>query len=241
MLEGSTGCYAWPAGIFLSEFLLANPAKFSGRSCLEIGAGAGLSSICLVLLRASKVIATDGNHSTLANLKHNFAINAVQLADQHQTNQQQTIVECEELRWESVSEEAVANFGADIIVGADLIYDPSCIGDLVHLLTLFLSRGVKHKSCGAERRAVSNHEDMRNERQDAMEIHTDVWPSAYLATVIRNIDTMNMFISSACLAGLFVEDVTKTMRPPVFLPHVTDIDRSAIRLHRLSMRPYFAV
>lgn len=64
----------------------------------------------------------------------------------------------------------------------------------------------------------------------------DVRPIAFLATVIRNMDTVNMFISSAHLAGLLVEDVSHTMRPSVCLPQVTSIDRSAICLHKVSVR-----
>ncbi|KAI5059517.1 hypothetical protein GOP47_0025836 [Adiantum capillus-veneris] len=212
MLEGSTGCYAWPAGIFLSEFILANPAIFSGRLCLEVGAGAGLSTICLGLLNASKVIATDGNRSTLANLKHNVAINATLL-------EEPTSVELHELLWESASEKAVKGFGAEIIVGADLIYDVSCIPYLVRLLAMLLSRGMKHESsCQGKNSSAYGHEYIS---------HTDVVPPiAYIATVIRNVETMDIFVSSACQAGLLVEDVTDTMRPPIFLPQITGIDRT---------------
>ncbi|KAI5059851.1 hypothetical protein GOP47_0026170 [Adiantum capillus-veneris] len=185
--------------------------------------GAGLSTICLGLLNASKVIATDGNRSTLANLKHNVAINATLL-------EEPTSVELHELLWESASEKAVKGFGAEIIVGADLIYDVSCIPYLVRLLAMLLSRGMKHESsCQGKNSSAYGHEYIS---------HTDVVPPiAYIATVIRNVETMDIFVSSACQAGLLVEDVTDTMRPPIFLPQITGIDRSAIRLDRVTRKP----
>ncbi|MCO5603506.1 hypothetical protein L7F22_057657 [Adiantum nelumboides] len=216
-------CYSWPAGIFLSEFLLGNPAIFSGQPCLEVGAGAGLSTICLGLLNASKVIGTDGNHFTLANLRHNIAINATLLGEK-------TSVEVHELCWESANEKVVTEFGAEIIVGADLIYDVSSIPHLVRLLTMLLSGRFKHaNSCQSENSSSNEHE-----YTSQTSVHR---PVAYLATVIRNVETMATFASSACQAGLIVEDVTETMRPPVFLPQITDIDRSAICLHRLTGKP----
>lgn len=166
----------------------------------------------------------------MANLRHNFFINGILLDDRHQT----TMVECQELLWESATEDQVVNFGADVIIGADLIYDPSCIPHLVQLLTWFLSRH-KHEKCQPGRKATIGQEGMHSGHLNEMESSTDVLPIAFLATVIRNIDTLNMFISSARLAGLFVEDVTQSMRPSIFLPQITGIDRSAICLHKLSI------
>lgn len=120
-------------------------------------------------------------------------------------------------------------------VGADLIYDPECIPDLVRLLKLFLSRGCKQDNGQAERIAAAGNRDMYIEHQNQIENHNYVRPIAYLATVIRNIDTLNMFVSSARFAGLYVEDVTQSMRPPVFVPQIAHIDRSSICLHRFSI------
>lgn len=61
-------------------------------------------------------------------------------------------------------------------------------------------------------------------------------PIAFIATVVRNMDTLNMFISSAHLAGLVVEDIPESMRPPILLPQLTEIDRSTILLYRVKSR-----
>ncbi|KAH7306424.1 hypothetical protein KP509_22G010900 [Ceratopteris richardii] len=225
MLEGSTGCYLWPAGIFLSEFILANPNIFSKRSCLEIGAGTGLSIISLALLNVSKVIATDGDCSTLSNLKHNFEINRHLLEDE-------TTVEIQELIWESASAKTITDWGADIIVGADLIYDSSSIPYLVALMVMLLAKR-KQGSYLVKGGGVIMQQEMQDESTHDNSHQTSVTcPIAYVATVIRNIETMNLFISSASQAGLDVEDVTETMRPPIFLPQLK-FNRSTVCLHKI--------
>ncbi|MCO5554255.1 hypothetical protein L7F22_007783 [Adiantum nelumboides] len=68
------------------------------------------------------------------------------------------MVEVHELCWESANEKAVTESGADIIVGADLIYDVSCIPHLVRLLTMLLSGRSKHaSSCQSENSSSNEH------------------------------------------------------------------------------------
>ncbi|KAH7306423.1 hypothetical protein KP509_22G010900 [Ceratopteris richardii] len=223
--EKKSWCYLWPAGIFLSEFILANPNIFSKRSCLEIGAGTGLSIISLALLNVSKVIATDGDCSTLSNLKHNFEINRHLLEDE-------TTVEIQELIWESASAKTITDWGADIIVGADLIYDSSSIPYLVALMVMLLAKR-KQGSYLVKGGGVIMQQEMQDESTHDNSHQTSVTcPIAYVATVIRNIETMNLFISSASQAGLDVEDVTETMRPPIFLPQLK-FNRSTVCLHKI--------
>jgi len=75
MLEGDTGCSLWPSSLFLSEFILSYPEIFSTKCCFELGSGVGLVGICLNYVGASKVILTDGDTSTLTNMKENMELN----------------------------------------------------------------------------------------------------------------------------------------------------------------------
>ncbi|KAL5730325.1 hypothetical protein ACHQM5_003161 [Ranunculus cassubicifolius] len=75
MLEGDTGCSIWPSSLYLSEFILSYPEIFTAKSCFEVGSGVGLVGIVLALVKASQVILTDGDMSTLANLKLNLKLN----------------------------------------------------------------------------------------------------------------------------------------------------------------------
>ncbi|XP_020961092.1 putative uncharacterized protein DDB_G0277003 [Arachis ipaensis] len=75
MLKGDTGCSIWPSSLFLSELILSHPKLFSNKSCFEIGSGVGLVGLCLAHVEASKVILSDGDLSTLANMKFNLELN----------------------------------------------------------------------------------------------------------------------------------------------------------------------
>ncbi|KAL5202729.1 hypothetical protein ABZP36_013681 [Zizania latifolia] len=75
MLKGDTGCSLWPSSLFLSEFILSYPKIFSKKRCFELGSGVGLVGVCLNYVGSSKVILTDGDASTLVNMKTNMKMN----------------------------------------------------------------------------------------------------------------------------------------------------------------------
>ncbi|KAK4344971.1 hypothetical protein RND71_035147 [Anisodus tanguticus] len=217
MLEGDTGCSIWPSGLFLSEFILSFPEVFSDKSCLEVGSGVGLVGVCLAQANCSKVILTDGDLSTLANMKLNLELN--QLATDILGHTQKTnTVQCLYLPWESATENELREFMPDIVLGADVIYDPLCLPHLVRVLTILLKReeinGVPH----AEHLSPGLGQG----------------PVAYIASVIRNIDTFNYFLSLAEKEKLIVSDITETMKPLDLLPYVKSYQRSSIRMFRIS-------
>ena len=55
MLQGSTGCHLWPAGLWLAEWVLQRPHLFRGRRVLELGCGVGALGACLHLAGARQV------------------------------------------------------------------------------------------------------------------------------------------------------------------------------------------
>ncbi|XP_056682433.1 uncharacterized protein [Spinacia oleracea] len=81
MLEGDTGCALWPSSLFLSEFILSCPEVFTRKSCFEVGSGVGLLGVCLKHVTASQVILTDGDASSLENLRLNLEMNKVENLD----------------------------------------------------------------------------------------------------------------------------------------------------------------
>jgi hypothetical protein len=46
---------------------------------LQLGAGAGMVGVCLARLAAAKIVLTDGDLATLANLRHNLQVNGVKV------------------------------------------------------------------------------------------------------------------------------------------------------------------
>ncbi|CAN0897101.1 Protein-lysine N-methyltransferase EEF2KMT [Linum grandiflorum] len=214
MLEGDTGCSVWPSSLYLSEFILSFPKRFSGKSCFEVGSGVGLVGICLSHVKASKVVLTDGDLSTLANMKLNLESNHIATTPSKRpqdrnlvslviSNRQINIwVKCIHLPWESAAETELQSFTPDIVLGADVIYDPSCIPHLVRVLANLLKNG-----------AVG-----------------------YIASVIRNVDTFNCFLDVAEKAELVVSDVTDGVRPLELLPYMNSYRQNGVRLFTVTSK-----
>lgn len=253
MLEGGTGCCIWPSSLFLSEFLLSHPELFSNKCCFEVGSGVGLVGICLANVKASKVILTDGDLASLSNMKFNLETNQVAIMGKlkqkdYQDPTSTTQVECRYLTWELASAEELQNCGADVILGADVIYDPSSVPHLVRVLAALL--GTKKGSLGSndgtsvpeefitcnENRSMFGSIELekpdKNDKDN--KFPNNAYPVAYIANAIRNIDTFNCFLREASEAGLSVIDIREKQRSMNLLPYLSSFDRTSIQLYRIS-------
>ncbi|KAK2640539.1 hypothetical protein Ddye_028334 [Dipteronia dyeriana] len=262
MLEGDTGCSIWPSSLFLSEFILSFPDIFSNKSCFEVGSGVGLVGICLAHVKASKVKLTDGDLSTLANLRLNLELNQLitKTDAPEKLSEDQNVVKCFHLPWESASESEIHAFMPEIILAADVIYNPECFPHLVRVLANLMNQ---RKSCSQSRKDTSESsvpdsiwvETKVNGTNEGFIAHVHAsgksdsnghgidsrkgapkrdHPVAYIATVIRNIDTFNYFLELAEQASLTVADITETLKPFNLLPYMQSYDRSSIRLFTVS-------
>ncbi|KAL8460900.1 hypothetical protein ACS0TY_032414 [Phlomoides rotata] len=233
MLEGDTGCSIWPSSIFLSEFVLSFPELFANKCCFEVGSGVGLVGICLSHVKASKVILTDGDLSTLANMKANLELNHMSTENHTLGNLlNDEMIHCVHLPWESASNEDLRCIAPNIILGADIIYDPSCLNSLVRVLSALLNREPAEFSTGFKFEIPSNGSRAAEEHT----IHPSVEGSvAYIASVVRNVDTFNYFLELAEQANLVVTDVTEKIKVFDFLPYMRSYDRSTVRMLRIHM------
>ncbi|KAK6150044.1 hypothetical protein DH2020_017569 [Rehmannia glutinosa] len=222
MLEGDTGCSIWPSSFFLSEFILSFPELFANKCCFEVGSGVGLVGICLSHVKASKVILSDGDFSTLANMKVNLELNHLRTGNQTSGN----IVHCVCLPWESASEDDLRGFSPDIILGADVIYDPSCLPHLVRVLAVLLKHDRSDSDLSAGRDSDTS--------PDELLIHPPAEGRvAYIAFVVRNIDTFNYFLALVEQANLKITDLTEKIQVSNFLPYLRSYNRSTIRLFKI--------
>ncbi|XP_072954432.1 uncharacterized protein [Typha angustifolia] len=235
MLEGDTGCSLWPSSLFLSEFILSYPKIFSNKFCFEVGSGVGLVGVCLNQVGASKVILTDGDIQTLANMKSNVELNGLrnEAISSKILCRSMNRVECKYLPWEFVSESELQSYEPDIILGADIIYDPVCVPHLIRVLSALLR---PQKSNSKEPKASDHGVSFQAEEinKDRSRKEGKGSPSSYIATVIRNLDTFNYFLKLASEANLSVIDITKTINPLNLLPYMLSYDRSSVHLLRVS-------
>lgn len=122
-------------------------------------------------------------------------------------------------------------------LGADIMYDRSCFPDLVRILAILLNR---RKSDSSSRKESSKGFTLdtkcnTNDLNDLTAV-TSKGPVAYIATVIRNIDTFNYFLSLVEQANLSITDLTEAKMPFNLLPYMQSYDRSNMRLFTVSSK-----
>ncbi|CAH9087160.1 unnamed protein product [Cuscuta europaea] len=225
LLEGDTGCSIWPSCLFLSEFILSFPEIFANKSCFEVGSGVGLVGICLAHVKASKVILSDGDLLTLANMKLNLESNKI-TARNHLLDHtiDSNTVQCLHLPWESAAENGLQQINPDIVLGADVIYDPLCLPHLIRVLAILLNQDSSND--GSLGKSTRNNEQNDANLQDGL----PRLPVAYIASVVRNIDTFNCFLTLADEANLSVLDITERAKPFDLLPYAKSYQQSSIRM-----------
>ncbi|KAJ0468977.1 putative lysine methyltransferase, S-adenosyl-L-methionine-dependent methyltransferase [Helianthus annuus] len=235
MLEGDTGCSIWPSSLFLSEFILSCPELFSMKSCFEqLGSGVGLVGICLAHVKPSKVVLSDGDLSTLANLKVNLELNHMNIQSFSSESEDPCEVKCLHLPWESAVESDLQDLMPDIVLGADVIYDPQCIPHLVHVIVTLLTTKKSNSLLrdGSKVSVAPNdriNSDIPN-GYDEFVLASTTQPVAYIASVVRNINTYNYFHKVAQEANLRVVDITQNVKIFNFLPYMLSYQRSSVRL-----------
>lgn len=130
--DGTTGLTSWTAGVHLSHWMCKQPPAWTaGKSILELGSGSGISGIFLLKKFPStgSYTFTDVHPKVLDNLKTNLEMN---------TELQPTSYEVSFLDWEGAS--PPSHLRPDIVVGADIVFDPSLVPGLVATVKALLAR-----------------------------------------------------------------------------------------------------
>ncbi|CAI0551106.1 unnamed protein product, partial [Linum tenue] len=228
MLEGDTGlvlALAWLESVFLMSKLLS--------------------------FHSVQVILSDGDLSTLANMKLNLGLNhtsttmdVLEKCDKELNLVKSDIgsnseVQCIHLSWESAAEAELQEFMPDTVLGADVIYDPACLPHLVRVLaTLLKQRQVTSRTrnsiCQEDIVNEGIAEEAENDKQAY--IKSMKTPTGYIACVIRNIDTFNCFLDLAEQGDLTITDITDTARPLKLLPYMSSYNPSCIRLFTVTSK-----
>ena len=122
-------------------------------------------------------------------------------------------------------------------LGADIMYDRSCFPDLVRILAILLDRRKSDSTSRKESSKVFTLDTKcnTNDLNDLTAV-TSKGPVAYIATVIRNIDTFNYFLSLVEQANLSITDLTEAKMPFNLLPYMRSYDRSNMRLFTVSSK-----
>ncbi|XP_060116439.1 protein-lysine N-methyltransferase EEF2KMT [Heteronotia binoei] len=147
--QGTTGLVTWDAGLYLAEWALEHPFVFTNRRILELGSGIGLTGITVCkTCRPRAYTFSDHHQCVLEELSENIRLNGLFVQCEHYSlagekcrdreaelaKLQGPSITVAELDWNSVTEEELAKFQADVIIAADVVYDPDLTRSLVAVL-----------------------------------------------------------------------------------------------------------
>uniref|UniRef100_A0A8C0B0G5 FAM86 N-terminal domain-containing protein n=1 Tax=Buteo japonicus TaxID=224669 RepID=A0A8C0B0G5_9AVES len=172
---GTTGLVTWDAALHLAEWAIENSAVFSNRTVLELGSGIGFTGIAICKTCKPKTyIFSDYHHCVLKQLTENICLNGFSQGQEAEAmNYQNPKLIVAELDWGSVTEKQLLDLQPDVIIAADVVYDPEIILVLIGMLQ-------KLSTSRADRKP----------------------PEVYIAFTIRNPDTYHLFQAELGRSGI---------------------------------------
>ncbi|XP_009872341.1 PREDICTED: protein FAM86A, partial [Apaloderma vittatum] len=186
---GTTGLVTWDAALHLAEWAMENSAVFGNRTILELGSGIGFTGIAICKTCSPRTyIFSDCHPGVLTQLTENIRLNGfimepettprIQVEPQGQeaeaTNSPNPNLIVTELDWGSVTEKQLLDLQPiDVIVAADVVYDPEIILALTGIL-----------------------QKLSASRTDGKP------PEVYVASTIRNPDTHRLFQAELDKVGI---------------------------------------
>ncbi|NXN97869.1 EF2KT methyltransferase, partial [Rhinopomastus cyanomelas] len=183
---GTTGLVTWDAALHLAEWAVRNSGVFSNRTVLELGSGIGFAGIAICKTCSPRTyVFSDCHPLVLQQLAENIRLNGFVPEPESPPRAQREPccqeaggcpkpeVMVAELDWGSVTEKQLLDLQPDVVVAADVVYDPEIIFTLIRVLQ-------KLPPCRADRNP----------------------PEIYIASTIRNPDTYCLFQAELDRAGI---------------------------------------
>ncbi|TCD62154.1 hypothetical protein EIP91_007282 [Steccherinum ochraceum] len=143
--DGTTGLTTWPASMVLAQYLTSNADFIEGKSALELGCGIGLLGMVIATMQsrrtaASTLCLTDVRPDVLQRCEENLALEC-NASSSHPS------LTCRLLDWTDALErqtvqtvhDLLAEVEPELIVGADIVFDPVIIPALVATLAICLT------------------------------------------------------------------------------------------------------
>ncbi|NWS69766.1 EF2KT methyltransferase, partial [Crotophaga sulcirostris] len=184
--EGTTGLVTWDAALHLAEWAIENSVVFSNRTVLELGSGVGFTGIAICkACHPKRYVFSDCHPRVLQELAENIHLNGFVLepgtahhvqmephgqdAAKHQT----PALTVAELDWGSFTETQLSDLQPDVVIAADVVYDPEIVLALIGMLRKLSAFGAGGKP-----------------------------PEVFIASTIRNPDTYHLFQAELDKAGI---------------------------------------
>ncbi|XP_059481875.1 protein-lysine N-methyltransferase EEF2KMT [Neocloeon triangulifer] len=143
---GTTGLSLWQAGFSLAEWALENKQRLYGKNVLELGSGSGFTGLVIAAeCKAQSVTLTDGHGKVLQQLVENIKLNCGETKEDGLYHSEllrakfgTTNLSVVNFLWENPSYAEIET--PDLILAADVVYDPSVLKHLSKTLLLLLSK-----------------------------------------------------------------------------------------------------
>ncbi|KAJ2690481.1 hypothetical protein IWW39_000728 [Coemansia spiralis] len=138
--QGTTGLQTWEASLRLADFFVEHPDIVRGQKVVELGAGCGLAGFACAAVGAAHVLSTDCSTAVLKLLEANrlkmrlHVAGLLRKAPNMVDPAFKDNVQVAELDWEHTDECAKLSDSADVVIGADITYDPTIVPVLVGAL-----------------------------------------------------------------------------------------------------------
>ncbi|KAJ8084656.1 hypothetical protein PM082_003431 [Marasmius tenuissimus] len=138
--SGTTGLRTWGASLRLAEYLIAHPDLIRNRRILELGSGIGFLGIVVASLQqllrgVSSLWLTDVNEDVLSQCRQNLSLDC-NLSSKHPDVHYRTLDWFDALEDEQGGLHSfLRECSAEIILGADVVFDPSLVDPLAATLS----------------------------------------------------------------------------------------------------------
>ncbi|XP_075969764.1 protein-lysine N-methyltransferase EEF2KMT [Anticarsia gemmatalis] len=141
VVNGTTGLKTWEAALMLSDWALCNKDLFLNKNVLELGSGVGFAGITIAKMCDIKsLVLSDCHDEVLKTITENIQINFPSYEQKVSqptlfTNGPKTIG-ATMLDWNKV-DHFNEHMVPDLVIGADIVYDPSILKPLCNVLQTF--------------------------------------------------------------------------------------------------------
>ncbi|NXX97696.1 EF2KT methyltransferase, partial [Centropus bengalensis] len=185
---GTTGLVTWDAALLLAAWAAGNVEVFQNRTVLELGSGIGFTGIAVCkACHPKQYIFSDCHPQVLKALAENICLNGFVLepgtahpiqpephsSEPKAPEHQDPALTIAELDWGVVTDTQLLDLQADVVIAADVVYDPEIISALIGMLQKLSTVGADGKP-----------------------------PEVYIASTIRNADTYHLFQAELTEAGI---------------------------------------
>ncbi|XP_047988461.1 protein-lysine N-methyltransferase EEF2KMT [Leguminivora glycinivorella] len=149
VVNGTTGMRTWEAALMLADWALCNKNAFLHKNVLELGSGVGFTGITIAKhCKIKSLVLTDCHEDVLKAINENISINFheyINANDNDMIEEERNSrpnIDAMMLDWND-DDEIPSCLVPDIVIGADIVYDPSILQPLCNVLERLFDRNVE--------------------------------------------------------------------------------------------------